>query len=107
MHTPIEPYLALLQKQLATSLMPKDDDNAQRIARYTRNVLTQLLLQSNTLPALQRQAISELDELLDELNALLRSVSGGVLLTGDLIQYIRKTPDYGKLEAVLQRTVGV
>ena len=105
--TPIEPYLDLLQKQLATSLMPKNDDNAQRIARYSRYMLTQLLLKSKTLPALHLQAIRELDGLLDELNALLRSINGGVVLTADLTQHIRTAPDFAHLEPVLQRTVGV
>ena len=107
MTTPIAPYLALMQRQLATTLMPKDDDNAQRIARYSHQVLTQLLLQSKTLPELHAKAIAELGEILGELNAHLPTIVGAMVLTGELTHYIRVAPDFAKLEPVLQRTVSV
>ena len=105
--TPMEPYLALMQRQLATTLRPKGDDNAERIARYSSQVLTQLILQSNTLPALQVVAVKQLDAMLDELNAQLRAIPGGMIITGDLIRHLRITPDFQVAEPALQRAVAV
>lgn len=106
MHIPVERYLAMIRKEIATSLMP-EEDNARRIATYSHRVLTQLLTRYNTLPALEKRAIQEIDGLLDELNALLRSIDGAMVLTGDLIRYTRNEPDFDRLETVLQKAAGV
>lgn len=105
MPLPIEPYLAMLWNEISTTLMPQDDDNAKRIAIYAQRVLAQLLLRINTLPALQRQAIAEFDAILDELNARLRSMRSGMIITADLIRHIRVAPDYALLEPASQRAV--
>ena len=107
MHIPTERYFATIRRELATSLMPRDDDNARRIATYTLRVLNQILARSRTLPALRLQAIARFDALLDELNALLRSIDGAMILTGDLTRHIRIAPDYDELEPVLQRVARV
>jgi aminoglycoside phosphotransferase (APT) family kinase protein len=107
MHIPVERYLSMIRKELATSLMPKDDDNARRIATYTLRILNQVQARMDTLPTLRSKAIGELDGLLDELNTLLRSINGAMVLTGDLTRYIRIAPDYERLEPVLQRMARV
>ena len=106
MHIPVERYLAMLQKELATSLMP-EDDNAKRIATYSQRVLNQLVARFNTLPALELKAIQDLGGLLDELNAHLRSIDGAMVLTGTLTWYIRNDPDFEKLEPALQKVTSV
>ena len=105
MQQQIEPYLALLQRELATSLRPKDDDNAKRISIYLSRMLTQMLLRGKTLPALQREAIAELDAILDELNGRLRAIASGMVITADLMLYTRITPDFYSLQSVLQSAV--
>lgn len=107
MHSPIDPYLALLRKELATSLKPTGEGNAKKVAGYSQLFLTQLLLRSKTLPALHRRAVRELDCLLDELNTELRSIDAAMVLAGDLTQHIRNDPDFILLEPVLQRATGV
>ena len=106
MHIPVERYLAMLQKELATSLMP-EDDNARRIATYSHRVLNQLVARFNTLPALELKAIQDLDSMLDELNTHLRSIDGAMVLTGSLTWYIRNEPDFEKLEPMLQKVTSL
>ena len=66
MSQPIAPYLNILREQLATTLMPVEE-NSRRVALYGHRMLTVLMLRSQVLPGLQQKALTEISALLDEL----------------------------------------
>ena len=101
----IEPYLAIIRNELSTSLKPRGDGQAKQVAIYLDRLLIQLLLRANVLPGLQRKALEQINGLLDELSALLRTIDGGIVLPSDLMQTVRNAPDFTLFEPVLERTL--
>jgi aminoglycoside phosphotransferase (APT) family kinase protein len=104
MSVPVYPYLSVLRTQLATSLMPRDDEG-KKTAIYAHRTLTHLLLQLDTLPVLQQKTLGQYAGLLDELIGELSPIDGGMILTPWLIRHVRAKPDYVQAEPFLQNAV--
>lgn len=107
MTLPIEPYLAILRTELATTLYREDDENARRTATFCHRIISSLLAERDTLPKLHQQALARLDAILDDLCGELRVIDGGAVLTVELAQRIRIRPDYRAVEPFLQEAAGL
>ena len=98
------PYLDMLRTQLATALMPRDE-NSRKVPLYSHRLITVLLARMRILPDLQQKALDELGNLLDELGAEINSIEGGMILVPKLVHHIRVTRDYAEAEQCLQVAV--
>lgn len=100
----LAPYLDVLRTQLATSLVPRDE-NARKVPLYTHRLLTVLLARERVMPALQRQALAALAGIVDELCAEVGRIEGGMILAPQLVKHIRTTPDFAAAQDCLQNAV--
>ena len=99
------PYLSILRTLLATTLRPRENESAEKVAMYMHRMLTQLLLLDQLLPELQRKSLVALSDLLEPLGAELRSVDGGSSLIAALDAHVRQKPDFAAAEPVVQSAV--
>lgn len=104
MSDPIAPYLELFRTQLATTLVPRDD-NARKVPIYCHRLLSALLLRRTRMPQLQAEALAGWAALLDELVAEISGGAGGMVLVPQLIEHLRVRPDPVQAEACIQRCV--
>jgi aminoglycoside phosphotransferase (APT) family kinase protein len=107
MSIPLEPYFNILRNEIATTLMPKEDGNAQRVARYSHEILTSLLVRSTKLPEIERSTIEKFTGLLPGLGAVLGSLDGGMILVAELTEHLTVRPDYQRVETTFQNVVRV
>ena len=98
------PYLNMMRTLLETSLRPSEP-SAAKYAKYSHRMLTMLALRLEKLPAMQADALRNINGVLDQLVAELKNIDGNMILVPQLMRHVRKQPDFAAALPFLQQAV--
>lgn len=101
---PLDPYLQILRRELATSLMP-EEENGRRIAKFSHEMLTSLWVRVKQLPDIESSTVKKFSKLIPRLRAVFTGMDAGMIMTAELMDSLIAHPDYMAVETILQNVV--
>jgi len=105
MRVPLAPYLDLVRKELVTTLLPREDDDARRVAQYAHKILSALWIRETRLPEIEQASLKRLSGLIPRISDAIQELDGGKVVAAKLKEHLLEFPNYMASQAAMQNAV--